>query len=143
MLTLRELVAVTLNGNGELKVLGLPDNAVFQADTVDTPQMRPFLVIRWLRETPGIGPVSRRPFELLGYDTPGDFNRIDRILFKSDQILTNLPSTEIEGGWLARIESSSNTNMRNAGLGRGDDLWDEGYKAIVRPWTLRAIASGV
>lgn len=138
-LTTRERVATLLNNHPDLLALGLPTDAVIQADTADSPTFRPFIVIRWLDVAQRMGPVSVRPFELWGYDTEGDYTRIERILVKAAEILTGESSVPMQttSGCISQIKDDT------LGYGRGSDLYDEGYKAVVIPWRLQAVATGL
>lgn len=134
MPTLREYVATTLNQSQILRDLGLPENAIFQADTVDSVLIRPFGVIRWLDEQPGMKDVRRRPFDLWFYDEHGTYDRIDALGAAAKLILKPedpLP-VEIKGGWLLEIRDGI----------RGRDLIDEGYDALAVSWRFVAVASG-
>lgn len=133
----RETVVLMINNNDDLMELGLPADAVIQADTATSPAMRPFIIVRWLDEQPGIGPVSVRPFDLWGYDKEGDYTRIERILKKAADILTGQIAIPTESGMISQIKGSGQ------GLGRGSDLYDDGYKCVVIPWRFQAIASGL
>jgi hypothetical protein len=135
--TTRETVVMAINNNAELAALGLPEDAVLQADTATTPAMRPFIIVRWLDEQPGVGPVSLRPFDLWGYDSEGDYTRIERILSAAAGILTDMIAVKTESGMISQIKGSG------VGLGRGSDLYDDGYKCVVIPWRLQAIATGL
>jgi hypothetical protein len=134
--TLRELVVQTLLADEVLRALGLPEGGVFQADSMENPEFFPFIVVRWLDEQAGIGRMTRRPFDLWCYDGAGDNTRADRIGRRSLLVLGDLEPTAVEGGWLTKIE------MSRAGLGRGSDLYDDGYKAVVVPYRAMAVASG-
>lgn len=139
--TTRETVAVMINELPALRALGLVENAVYQADTMSTPQERPFIVIRWLDEVPGLGRSRVLPFDVWGYDREGDYTRIDRILWTIADYLCDQIAVPTDGGVISQILGRSRTN--NPGLGRGSDLYDDGYKCIVVPWHFRAIATGV
>jgi hypothetical protein len=137
MATSREFIATLLNEAPSLKALGLEDNAVVQADTVDSPTMDMFIVLRWLDERPGMGAVTRRPFDLWIYDRPGDYDRVLRVGRQALLILDAVEQSPIEGGWITRIET------KRDGLGRGSDMYDEGYERLVVPFRAMAIASGL
>jgi hypothetical protein len=128
---------MAINNNEILTELGLPTDAVLQADTATTPTMRPFIIVRWLDEQPGIGPVSLRPFDLWGYDEEGDYTRIERILKDAADILTDIIALPTESGMISQIRG------KGIGLGRGSDLYDDGYKCVVIPWRLQAVATGL
>ena len=136
-LSTRETIATLLLESTALREAGLPEGAVFQADTFESPEVRPFIAIRWLDEEPGLAHVTRRPFSLWGYDKMGDFSRIEKIIYVASQELGSVEQIKTISGWLNRIETSG------VGLGRGADMADLGLDAMVEPYNLRAIASGV
>ena len=133
MPTVRETVATLLNNHPRLVALGLPQNAVFQADTTDSIMIRPFLVIRWLPEIAGMGESTRRPFTIWSYDDVGDYSRSERIGREACSILKELAPIAVEAGWLTQI----------SGGRRGQDMRDTGYEANVIPYECVAIATGV
>lgn len=137
MATSREFITTFLDTLPELETLGLEEHAVFQADTLENPTTDLFLVIRWLDEQPGIGPVTRRPFDIWVYDKPGDYDRTLRVGTAALKALAGVPQTPIEGGWITRIETA------RQGLGRGADMYDEGYKRLVIPFRAMAVATGI
>lgn len=132
--TLREFVPTLLNGSQILRDLGLEQDAIFQADTVDSPLMRPFFVIRWLDEIEAIQKFRRRPFDLWVYDEHGTYDRIDALGSAAKLILKDeeLFPTKISNGMLLDIRDDL----------RGRDLIDEGYDALTVQWRFTAIASG-
>lgn len=140
-LTTRETVAVALNTNAELRDLGLPEDAVFQADTMESPSMRPFVVVRWLQEQAGVGPVTRRPFDLWWYGEEGSYDLIEKLGYTAQRILGNLEQVPTFDGMLMRIHTTPLTAIPN--VGRGDDMYDQGYKALVIPFRCQAVASGL
>lgn len=139
-MTLRETVVAILTDSTQLADLGLPTDAVYQADTLDTPTEYPFVVIRWRQEQLGVGPVAKRPFDLWWYDSPGSYSRIDKLGRAAQTILGSVEQMATVDGNILRIETRPNLN--NSGLGRGDDLFDDGWDAVVIPWSCSAVATG-
>lgn len=131
--TTREIIATILRESPELRELGLPEGNVFQADTLDSPDSKPFIVVRWGEEETGMGATKVRPFDLWGYDDEGDYTRIERIVVAAGRILSSIDPIKKEGGWLTAIRDQH----------RGGDLADEGFNAVVIAYHLSAIASGV
>jgi hypothetical protein len=141
LLTTRETIATLLNEDPGLRDLGLPEDAILQADTVSSPEMRPFGVIRWMDAVAGIGPVTRRPFTVWWYDEDGDYSRIDKLSARGRDLLESQGPIATFSGVISQIQGSPNTSTN--GLGRGPDLYDDGYKCVVIPWRFQAIATGV
>lgn len=140
-LTTRETIATELNESLVLRALGLSEDAVFQADTMESPTMRPFIVIRWLQESAGVGPVTRRPFDMWVYGEEGDYGLIEKLGDAAQTILANIEQRATVSGNILQVHTRPNPNIQN--LGRGDDLYDQGYKALVIPYRCQAVASGL
>lgn len=137
----REALAMTINAMADVQALGLPVNAVFQADTLEAPTTRPFVVIRWGQATPGSGRNNFRPFELWGYDDKGDYTRIESIVTQIRNNLIGVPPEVVDpiltnSGWILKIEDNK------IGLGRGQDSFDVGFDCVVLPWRMQAVANG-
>ena len=136
-ITSRVVVTQTLATNPELIALGLPEGEVYQADTLDSPTTFPFLVIRWLDEQNAVGASSARPAEIWSYDEPGSYDRCLAIGDKAMAILGNLVGLPTDFGHISQFR------VQGPGLGRGADLWDDGYKAVVIPFRFVAVARGL
>ena len=141
LFTTRETIAMIVNNDPEAMTLGMPEDAVFQADTISSPTMRPFAVIRWLPEQAGIGPVTVRPFDIWMYGEEGDYTIIDRILNRLATKLMEQIAIPTEGGMISQIHGRPTSNKPT--LGKGADMYDEGYKCVVIPWSFQAIARGL
>lgn len=134
---LQTLVKTTLQNDDEptvgLRALGLSaTKSVFQADTLESPKTKPFIIIRWLDVQAGMGAMKRRPFLLWVYDDEGDYSRAKRIAARAAKVLCALPQTQLNDGWLAQIEDRE----------MAAELADPGWQAVVVPYNLVAIASG-
>lgn len=132
-LTLRETVAMAVNDSEVLRDLGLPADAVFQADQADSPTMRPFVVLRWLEQQRGLAHIKRNPFTAWVYDERGDNTRAEYISDGIGEVLSSLMGIQTKTGWILEIEKGE----------RGADLDDDGFEALVVPRNMVAIASGV
>ena len=133
MATTRDTVSTILDSAATLRALGLPEGNVLQADTLNSPEQKPFIVLRWGDESEGIAACTIRPFTLWVYDEFGDYNRATLIGHEAVRVLRAIEPTQTDSGWLTAIEG---------GL-RGGDLADDGFDALVVPYTLVAVASGV
>lgn len=141
LFTTRETIAMIINNDPQAMELGMPENAVFQADTIDSPTMRPFCVIRWMPERQGIGPVTQRPFDVWMYGAEGDYTILDRILYRLANKLMEQIAIPTESGMISQIQGRPTS--ANPTLGKGADLYDDGYKCVVIPWSFVAIARGL
>jgi hypothetical protein len=134
MNTIRETVAIALNDSSILRDLGLPENATFQADTADSPEMRPFIVIRWGDEIQRMGPAYVRELTLWFYDEFGDYTRCESIAKAAPKYLANaLVQVPCTDGYISQILYIGD------GMGQGGDMADDTFNALVIPWTLRAV----
>jgi hypothetical protein len=140
-LTTRETIATTLHASTELRDAGLSEGSVFQADTMESPTARPFVVIRWLQEIAGVGPFTRRPFDLWWYGEEGSYDLIEKLGYTGQSVLGNLGHTPTKDGQIMQVHTRPLPNFAN--LGRGNDMYDNGYKALVIPYRCLAVASGL
>ncbi|UAJ16115.1 hypothetical protein SEA_TINYMINY_24 [Microbacterium phage TinyMiny] len=132
--TNRDSVSQLLAQAPTLRALGLPEKAVFQADTVESPAMRPFLVVRWAEEEDRVGQSRVRPFDLWGYDELGDYNRITMIVREAARYL-------VEECFHVVAKSGSISQFVDRGI--GGDLADDGFNSVVKPYRMAAIGRGV
>lgn len=135
-LTRRETVVSLLNNNPVLTTLGLIEDGVVQADTVESPTAFPFIVVRWIDEEQGLGSIHRDPLELWVYDVEGDYSRAVALGQAALGVLAEAVQEPTKDGHLMLIET------KGLGLGRGRDLYDDAYSAVVVPFRARAIGTG-
>lgn len=132
---MRATIVRLLNGDAELRNIGLPKDAIYQADSTDTPPEKPFIIIRWSdRESAYAlrrGPSQPNLVDLWCYDERGDFSRIDAIIKRIKQIFDEVSAVQTPTGWITQIDW----------VGDGGDNYDDTWKAIVRTSTYRVIAS--
>ena len=132
--TNRDAVAQLLMQAPTLRALGLPENAVFQADTAESLPMKPFFVIRWADEEERVGDSRVRPFDLWGYDELGDYNRITRLVKEAARYLTEE---------CFHVVSTEGSISQFVDRGIGGDLADDGFDAVVKPYRMAAVGRGV
>jgi len=133
MATTRDTIATILNESLSLRALGVPVDNVFQADVLNSPEQLPFIVIRWGEEAPGLAKNTFRPCTLWIYDSFGDYNRAVAIGAEACRILSEIVQLKTDTGWILEIRDAL----------RGGDLADEGFNALVVPYNLTAVASGL
>lgn len=134
MATIRELIVGALEADPVLQGLGLVPGAVYQAETAHSPTERPFITVRWGESEKGVGPYKRKPFTVWVHDVPGDMTRAEAMARRAGFILSKLESLPLDGGyWLMAIHDE----------GTGGDFADDGYRTLVVPGHLRAVASGL
>jgi hypothetical protein len=132
--TNRDSVAQLLAQAPTLRALGLPERAVFQADTADSPSMKPFLVLRWADEEEQVGDSRVRPFDIWGYDELGDYNRITQMVREAARYLVDE---------CFHVASDTGAISQFVDRGMGGDLVDDGFNAVVKPYRMAAIGRGV
>lgn len=133
METTEDTIALAIVADPELIDLGVVETAIYQAETAENPTERPFITIRWGESERGIGPVNRKNFDVWVYDNFGDFDRARKVARRIGKMLDVFPQTQTAEGWITRIEDQ----------GTGGDFADDGYKCLVVPQHLRAVASGI
>jgi len=140
MPTTRETIADMLAESTDLRNAGLSAsqhsddyNAVYQADTSDSPQEEFFLVLRWGKARAGMGRSNFNPLTIWCYGPIGNYTKLDRIASAAVAVLTGNDPIEKEGGWITQIRD----------LQRGPDARDNGYQKAVVPYDLEVVASGI
>lgn len=130
---MRAYIVQRLTDDVELAARGLPANAVFSAENVDTPEPRPFIVIRWQPVTPTFrtAPSQSRPFEVYVYDKRGDYSRIDFLIARIKEVLTSIKAQQTGTGWITQVDW----------IGDGGDGYDDVYEALHRTAAFNAVAS--
>jgi hypothetical protein len=130
--TARDTLAQFMQQSEALHGLGLPtERSVFQADTAESPTVRPFIVR-------SLGPAWVDGVSLWVYDDFGDYNRATKLAVEAAKVLRdNVVAIPTLGGWLTQIQ------IDGQGLGLGGDLADDGFQALVKPYNLLAAGRGV
>jgi hypothetical protein len=137
---MRAFIAQLLNNdtvpNIGLRALGLPADAVYSAENVDTPDTtKPFIIIRWTDRQSNFvarrAPSRENLVDFWVYDKRGDYTRIDRMLARISALMDAVVAQPTETGWITQIDW----------VGDGGDNYDDVWKAIARTATYRVIAS--
>jgi hypothetical protein len=130
---MRALIYGALVNDSVLNGLGINSENSFAID-VDTPQTRPFLQIRWGLNEIGLKNtvVSRRTLTVWVHDEPGDYTRIDEILYRVKSLLPTLDGQSNGLGHVVSIEWT----------GDSEDLADDGHGTITRNTGFSLVGSG-
>lgn len=133
---MRAYIAETIANDAGLLALGLPANAVYSAENVDTPSAKPFIVLRWLERDSELAPHRNAPsqintLDIWCYDARGDYTRIDAMLARLKALLSVIKAQQTETGWITCVDW----------YGDGRDAYDDVWEAIVRTSTYRIVAS--
>lgn len=128
---MRTLVMQAIIADATLNGLGITDESSFAVD-VDTPQSRPFLQLRWGRNSIGLDVVTRRDLTIWVHDEPGDYGRIDSIIARLRALLPSLDGT---GNGTSRLMAAEWT-------GDSEDLADDGHRTITRTTGFLLVGTG-
>lgn len=128
---MRALIRSAIIGDATMNGLGITGPSAFAVD-VDTPQMRPFLQLRWGVNNPGLDTVTRRFLVVWCHDKPGDYFRIDQMVFRLRNLLPTLVGTSDSSGSVVGIEWT----------GDSEDLTDDGHGTIARTASFTVVGSG-
>jgi hypothetical protein len=140
--TARDALADWTRQHPALRTAGLPDpdatKTVFQADVLESPTTKPFVVIRWGDVIRKMGEAWVQSVDFWVYDEFGDYSRASNIakgiVSSGGESFLPIPTTS---GCLAQLQTAGD------GLGVGGDLADDGFKALVIPVRARAIGRGL
>lgn len=95
---------------------------------------RPFAVIRFGVDSPGVGDIRRTQVTVWIHDEPGSYGRIDRILERLKAILNGKEHvSDGQGNEMIHCGWESNSG----------DLYDPGFKTISRNATFNLVGKGV
>jgi hypothetical protein len=97
-----------LTTDSVLNALGITADSVFTTHDVDTPQVRPMLVLRWgiTDNVLNHSPMASRGLQVWAHDEPGDYERVESILRRVRTLLTSV-SAENAGAndeWVSEIK---------------------------------------
>ncbi len=133
----REYIYNLLTTDTVLNSLGITGDSTFTTHTVDTPQVRPLMILRWQAVSPGIGPVNQRILTVWVHDdrNRGDYDRIDQALRRLRAILDNIVGVNVgePGAWLSATRWEGDT----------DDLDDPDMGTISRSSQFRLTGSAI
>jgi hypothetical protein len=123
-MSVREIVYEFLSEDPVLNTLGFDADSIFTDHSLDTPQVRPLMVLRWQNVVAGLAQVNQRILQVWVHDRPADYERIDQALRRLRTLLVSLEAVRLDGG--------------DAGLhtvnweGDSDDLRDDEVGTITR-----------
>jgi hypothetical protein len=145
-MTLREYVVGLIVNDPALSTAGFTLDAVFTQHSVDTPQVRPFMVLRWQAAITGFTttaggnsfskfPINQRVLQVWVHDKPADYALIDWSLKRLRAILTNVEAVNVGAPdeWLHTIVWE----------GESDDLSDDEARTITRNAQFRLTGSAI
>lgn len=125
-MSIRAFIFEAITEDSVLNTLGFDADNVFTDHSLDTPQVRPLMVLRWQNVVVGIAPVNQRLLQVWVHDRPADFERIDQTLRRLRTLLGSIEAVRVDGG---------NTGLHTViWEGDSDDLRDDEVGTITR-WT--------
>jgi hypothetical protein len=138
-MSVRSFVFSLITTDSELNVLGFTEDNVFTSHDEDTPQARPFIILRWLSTDvglndwdTGVGSNLRR-LTVWVHDDPGDYARIDKTLERVRTLLTLVRGAYT--GSIGKFIGQINWN------GDSDDFKDDIVGTITRNGSYTIIGS--
>jgi hypothetical protein len=139
-MTVRSFVFSLLTSDSILNGLGFDENNTFTSHDEDTPQERPFMILRWgatdvgLNDwDTGVGSNLRR-LSVWVHDDPGDYVRIDQAVARVRTLLTSVHGayTGTIGQYIGQIDWN----------GDSDDFKDDIVGTITRNSSYTFVGSG-
>jgi hypothetical protein len=125
-MTIRSFVFSLLTADATLNSLGITANSVFTTHDVDTPQVRPMIVLRWgiTDNVLNKSPMASRGLQVWVHDEPGDYERIETILRRVRTLLTSVSAANAgtNEDWVTEIKWERFS----------EDLSDEDARTITR-----------
>lgn len=145
-MTLREFIVTKIIEDPVLSGLGFTVDSVFNSHGVDTPQVRPFIILRWQAGIPGFTtaqggsalsnwPINQKVLQVWVHDEPADYDLIDRSLKRLRAILTPIEGVNVGASdeWIHTIVWE----------GDSDDLSDDEVRTITRNAQFRLTGSAI
>lgn len=135
-MALRDYVFQLMATDSQLNALGVTVDSLFTQNDTDTPQMRPYVVIRWGDTDPGLDgtyAINIKDFQIWVHSGPGDYAPIDAILLRLRQLLTGVEAANTGAGFITQIEWQ----------GESDDLSDDAQGTITRYGEFHLVGSAV
>jgi hypothetical protein len=105
-MTLPTYVRALLGADPGLNDESVDITKIFLSHDLDTPKVRPMIVLNWGRTNPGMGAINRRLLQVWIHDNPGDYERIDRCLQHVRAAFDDIAgiNTGTAGQWLSQID---------------------------------------
>jgi hypothetical protein len=115
----------------QIQALGVTRDGYFTGDA-DTVSVRPYLVARYLDRSVGVGESRPQNVTFYVHDHPGDFDRINLIIYNLRRVLTNLGPKRTDTGWITQIDWVTDSG----------ELSDDVTRTILRQSSFKIVASG-
>jgi len=117
----------------ELNSLGLSSANVFGAATAESPEMRPFAIIKYGLDTAAFGATGSQVVQFWVYDEGNSYVRINNILERVKQLILTTAGLVIDGQRFTVADWN----------GSSEDLYDDIYRCITRYAMFTAVGGKV
>lgn len=129
---MRAAIARLLWNDQAMNNLGFRRDSTFAGD-VDTPEPRPYLVLRWGETSAGVDVSRRRVLTVWIHDKPNDYTTIDNAIKRIRQLFEAVAGLRTENGWVTAVDWLTDS----------EDLTDDGTNTICRNTTYTVVGSGL
>lgn len=139
-MSLRSYMYNAIADDAELKALGLPNDAVYATNTLDSPDQitsggESFIVVKWTDSQSAFEarkiPSGPHLLDVWIYNNGMNYNPIDQMIQRLHALMDSIHSVDTGAGWITQIDW----------VGDGGDDYDDVYKAVVRVGSYRVIGS--
>lgn len=129
---MRAFIGRLLMNDGPLNALGINRQSVI-AGNADTPEPRPYVVIRWQDTQPGVDVSRLRNVVFWVHDTGNDYARIDAIIARIRALMEGTAAVRTDVGWITTVDWT----------GDSADLDDDATRTIMRTTSYAVVGSGI
>lgn len=131
---MRTYIAHALYSDTQLASLGVTREGTYAGD-VDSPTQRPYLVLRWLDTSRGVGrsATKQRNLTIYVHDGYNDYTRIDAIVRRIRQVFESIAGARTATGWITQVDWLTDSG----------DLSDDTSRTIMRTTSYNVVGSGM
>jgi hypothetical protein len=135
MANIRNFVFDLLKNDTVLNQLGLNEGVMYNSNDADTPNVRPFMVLRWGATAAGMDVVKQRTLQVWVHDQPSDYTVIDSALERVRDVFANVVGNDIGDTikWVLQIDWALES----------DDLADDVQNTVARYAEFTVVGSAV
>jgi len=120
---MRAATFTLLSTDAQLLSLGMTAASFLGTSAADSPEMRPWAIIKWGQSTPAFGLTGETALEVWYYDEPGSYVRINKLIERTKSLLQD--AVHVQGS-----DGDELTAARWAG--DSPELYDDVFKCITR-----------
>lgn len=119
-----------LSTDSVLNDLGMTADTILGSTVAQSPEVRPFMIVKWGTSDPIVGRIGPETLEVWAYDEPGSFVRINTVLKRVYSILV-----EENADVVVEEERFSTAKWR----GDSPELYDDIFKCATRYSTFSVV----